>query len=98
MIDQHLFLFEALTQINNNTFPFQQHLKAACDILPPPTLACLPPFEQLIRQQMVQLQNSILEHLHHHTLSNMLSDGTSKAHRAQSLSCFSPRASTWLTI
>jgi hypothetical protein len=44
--------------------------------------ACLFPFEQLIKQQMVQLQNFILEHLHRHTLSNMLSDETSKAHHA----------------
>jgi hypothetical protein len=45
MVDQHHFFLKALTQINNNTFPFQQHLKAACDRLPPLTYACLPPFE-----------------------------------------------------
>ncbi len=45
MVDQHPFLFEALTQININTFPFQQHLKVACDLLPPPTHMCLFPFE-----------------------------------------------------
>ncbi len=53
MVDQHPFLLEALARINNNTFPFQQHLKATCDLLPPPTYACFPPFEQLIWQQMV---------------------------------------------
>ncbi len=53
MVDQHPFLVEALTQINKNTFPFQQHFKAACDLLPPPTHACFPPFQQLIRQQIV---------------------------------------------
>ncbi len=66
-----------------------------CDFLPPPAHACFPPFEQFIGQQMVQLQDSISEHLHHHTLSNMLSDGTSKAHRARILSCSGPRASVW---
>jgi hypothetical protein len=40
---------------------------------------------------MVQLQDSILEHLHHHTFSNMLSDEISEAHRAWILSCSSPR-------
>jgi hypothetical protein len=80
MVDQHPFLLEALTWINNNTFPFQQHLKATCDVQPSPACACLPPFEQLIGQQMVQLQNSISKHLHHHTLSNMFCDGISEAH------------------
>ncbi len=44
MVDQHPFLFEALTWVNN-TFPFQQHLKATCDLLPPPICVCIPPFE-----------------------------------------------------
>ncbi len=66
----------------------------ACDLLPPPAYA---PFKQLIRQQMVQLQNSISKHLHHYILSSMLFDETFKAHHAQILSCFGPGASTWLT-
>jgi len=70
----------------------------ACDFLPPPARACLFPFEQFIRQQIVQLQDSILERLHHHTLSNIFFDGTSKAHHAQILSCFSVRTSAWLTF
>jgi len=45
MVDQCPFLFEALIQVNNNTFPFQQHLKAACDLLPLVAYACLLPFE-----------------------------------------------------
>jgi hypothetical protein len=53
MVDQPSFLLKALTQIDNNTFPFQQHLKVACDLLPPLTFACLLPFEHLIKQQMV---------------------------------------------
>jgi hypothetical protein len=86
MVDQNLFLLKTLTRINN-TFPFQQHLKAACDILPPPAHACFPPFEQFIKQQMVQLEDSISKCLHHHTLFNMLSNGISKTHRARILSC-----------
>jgi len=43
---------------------------------------CLLPFEQLIEQQKVQLQDSILEPLHHHTLSNMLANETFEAHCA----------------
>jgi hypothetical protein len=53
MVDQCPFLLEALAQVDNNTFPFQQHLKATCDFLLPLTCACLPSFEQLIKQQMV---------------------------------------------
>jgi hypothetical protein len=53
MVDQHPFLLETLAQDNNNTFFSQQHLKATCDLLPPPTYACLPPFKQFIGQQMV---------------------------------------------
>jgi len=66
MVDQCPFLFETLAQMNNNTFPFQQHLKAACDFLSPPSRTYLLSFEQFIGQQTVQLQDSILEHLHHH--------------------------------
>ncbi len=45
---------------------------------------------------MVQLQNSISEHLHHHTFSNMLSNETFEAHHAQILSCFILRVGVWL--
>jgi hypothetical protein len=93
MVDQSPFLFEALTQVNNNTFPFQQHLEATHDLLPLVAYACLPPFEQFIRQQMVQLQDSISERLHHHTLCNMLFNGTFKVHHARILICSGPRAS-----
>jgi hypothetical protein len=94
MVDQRSFFFETLAQVDNNTFLFQQHLKATCDLLPPPTHVCLLPFEQFIKQQMVQLQDSISKHLHHHTLSSMLFVETSKAHYAQILSCFGPRVGT----
>ncbi len=96
MVYQCPFLLEVLAQ-NNNTFPFQQHLKMTCDLLPPPSHACLIPFEQFIEQHMIQLQDSISEHLHHHTISSMFFDGTFEAHHAQILSCYGPRASAWLT-
>jgi hypothetical protein len=82
MVDQCPFIFEALAQVDNNTFPFEQHLKVACNFLPPPVHVCLFPFEQLIEQQMVQLEDSILECLQHHTFSSTFFDETSKAHRA----------------
>jgi hypothetical protein len=82
MVGQRPFFLEALTLVDNNTFPLQQHLKVACDLLPPLAHVCLPPFEQFIGQQMVQLQDSISEHLHHHTLFNTFFDGTFKAHLA----------------
>jgi len=41
-VDQHPFLFETFTQVNNNTFPFQQHFKTTYDLLPP--LVCAYPF------------------------------------------------------
>jgi hypothetical protein len=82
MVDQRPFLFEAFAQVDNNTFPFEQHLKVACNFLPPPVHVCLFPFKQLIKEQIVQLQDSILECLHHHTFSSMLFDETSKAHHA----------------
>jgi hypothetical protein len=50
MVDQHPFLFEALTQVDNNTFLFQQHLKVAYDLLPPLICACILLFEQFIKQ------------------------------------------------
>jgi hypothetical protein len=82
MVDQHPFLLETLTRVDNNTFPFQQHPKVACDFLPPLARACIPPFKQFIRRQMVQLQDFILERLQHHTLSSMFFDGTFEAHHA----------------
>jgi hypothetical protein len=74
MVNQHPFLFEALAQIDNNNFPFQQHLKATCNLILFLTCAYFPLFKQLIEQQMVQLQDSIFEHLHHHTFSSMFCD------------------------
>jgi hypothetical protein len=37
MVDQFPFLFKSLTQVDNNTFLFQQHLKVARDLLSPST-------------------------------------------------------------
>ncbi len=96
MINQCPFLLEALTWVNN-TFPFQQNLKVACYLLPPLARVCLPPFEQLIKQQMVQLQDFISERLHHHTLSNTFANGTFQAHNARILSCSNLGVGTWLT-
>jgi hypothetical protein len=46
---------------------------------------------------MVQLQDFISKHLHHHTLFNMPFDRISKAHHAQILSYSSPWVSVWFT-
>jgi len=35
MVNQRPFLLETLAQIDNNTFPFEQHLKTTCDLLLP---------------------------------------------------------------
>jgi hypothetical protein len=53
MVDQRPFLLEALAQVDNNTFPFHQHLKVACDFLSTLLHTCLLSFEQFIKQQMV---------------------------------------------
>jgi len=45
MVDHYPSLFDPLAQVDNNTFPFHQHLKAACDLLLPPTRTCFLPFE-----------------------------------------------------
>jgi hypothetical protein len=95
MVEQCPFLLEVLAWINN-TFPFQQHLKATCDLLPPLARACLLPFEQLIKQQMVHLQDSILECLHHHTFPSMFFDRIFEDHHAYILSCSNLGVGTWL--
>jgi hypothetical protein len=82
MINQRPFLFESLVQVDNNTFPFQQHLKTICDLIPPLARAYFSFFENLIGQQMVHFQDSISKRLHHHTFSNMLSNGIFKAYCA----------------
>jgi hypothetical protein len=40
MVDQCPFLLEALAQVDNNTFPSQQHFKVRYDLLPPLACAC----------------------------------------------------------
>ncbi len=47
---------------------------------------------------MVWFQDSILKHMYHHTLFNMLSNGIFEAHCAQILSCSGPRASAWFIV
>jgi len=47
---------------------------------------------------MVQLQESISKHLHHHTLSNMRFDRIFETHCARILLCSGPGVNTWLTI
>jgi hypothetical protein len=44
IVDHHPFLLKALAQVDNNTFPFQQHLRTTCDLLPPLACVCVPPF------------------------------------------------------
>jgi len=92
IVDQHPFLFEALAWVDNNTFPFQQHFKVACGLLLAAICTCFLSFEQLIGQQMVQLQDSISKHLHHHTLSSILSNGIFKTYCVRILSCYGPWA------
>jgi hypothetical protein len=82
MVDQCPFLFEALARFDNNAFPFHQHLKAACNLLLPPTRAYILPLKQFIRQKMVRFQDSISKRLHHYTLSNMLSNKIYEIHHA----------------
>jgi hypothetical protein len=94
MVDQHPFL-EDLICVDNNTFLFQQHFKAACDLLSPLTHACFLSFEQLIMQQMVQLQNSISECLHHHFFFNMFFKKIFEAHCAWISSCSNLGVGTW---
>jgi hypothetical protein len=45
--------------------------------------ACLFSFEQFIEQQMVQFQDLILKHLHHHIFFNIFFDEIFKAHHVQ---------------
>jgi hypothetical protein len=45
MVDQCPFLLEALTQVNNTTFVFQQHFKVTCDLLFPQARTRFPLFE-----------------------------------------------------
>jgi hypothetical protein len=97
MVDQRPFFLETLAWVDNNTFLFEQHFKATYDLLPPQACACFLPFKQLIRQQMVQFQDSISERLHHHTFSNMLFNMISEAHHVRVFSCSEPRVGTWLT-
>jgi hypothetical protein len=52
LIEQH-HLLKILVQVHEGTFPFQQHLKAANNLLLLLTHACFPPFGQLISQQVV---------------------------------------------
>ncbi len=59
---------------------------------------CLPPFKQFIEQQMAWLQDSILKHLHHHILSNMLFDRLFEIHCVWILSCSGLNADVWIIV
>ncbi len=98
MVDHCPFLLETLMQVENNTFFFQQHLKATCGLLSSSTWVCFLHFEQFIRQQMVHFQDFILECSHHHTFFNMFFDKILEAHCARILSCFGPRAGAWFNL
>jgi hypothetical protein len=98
MVDQHPFLLEAFTWVDNKTFLFQQHLKATCSLLSPPPHVCHLPFEQLIKQQMVWLQDSILKRLHHLTFFSMFFDKIFETQHVRILSCFGLKACTWLIV
>jgi hypothetical protein len=52
LIDQH-HLLKTLVQVDEGTFPFQQHLKVANNLLLLLRHVCFPPFGQLISQQVV---------------------------------------------
>jgi hypothetical protein len=95
MVNRHPFLLETLMQVKNNTFLFQQHLQATCDLLSSSAWVCLPPFKPFIKQQMVHLQDSILECSHHDTFFNMFFDEILEAHCARILSCFGLGTGAW---
>jgi hypothetical protein len=82
---------------DNNTLLFYLHLKVTCDFLPPLVFMCFLPFEQVIEHQMVQLQSSIWDYLHHHTLFYMYSNERSKPHHVWILSCSGPWVNVWFT-
>jgi hypothetical protein len=98
MVNQCSFRFETLAWIVNNIFFFQQQLKENCNLLLPPAHTCFLPFEQLIGQQMVQLQNSISKCLRHHTLSVILFDKIYETYCVWILSCSNLGVSVWLII
>jgi len=45
MVDQCFIFLKILTRVDNNTFPFQQHFKATCNLLLSLIHACFLPFE-----------------------------------------------------
>jgi hypothetical protein len=52
LVEQH-HLLKTLVQVDEDTFPFQQHLKTTNNLLLLLTHACFPPFGQLFSQQVV---------------------------------------------
>ncbi len=73
MIDQHPFLLEMLTQSQQH-LSFPTTFQGSMWFIISPNSHMFPSIWKFIKQQMVRLQDFILEHLHHHTLSNMLSN------------------------
>jgi hypothetical protein len=50
--DGYPFLFGAIGANSFNPFPFQAHLRWACDLLPQAVQVSIPPFEQLLKRGM----------------------------------------------
>jgi hypothetical protein len=58
---------------NLGPLPFQPHFRWACDLLPLATQVSIPTFEQLLERGAKCLQENILENVHEHSFSNIIS-------------------------
>jgi hypothetical protein len=68
------FIFIGGYRANNlGPLPFQPHFRWACDLLPLTTQVSIPSFEHLLERGTNCLQENILESVHEHSFSSIIS-------------------------
>jgi len=98
MVDQCPFLFETLTRVDNNNFHFQQHLKVACNFLPPPNMCMFSSLWTTHRTTNGSISRFHLLMFAPFIFSNMFFNMIFETHHVKKLSCSSFGVGAWLIV
>lgn len=77
LLDLCAFLLEMIVVNKPKSFLFLIHLRLMQELLPLGATTCVPPFEQVVEKSVNCFQEIILERLHTHSFTNILSGLTS---------------------
>jgi hypothetical protein len=97
LVDFHLFLLEVIRVKNSSSLSFQTHLRLVLKLLPMVATLCIPPFEQLAKKGVHQLQENISKQLHDHSFSSILLYLSWDSHHACLSFCIGSKMGIWLS-